>query len=539
MISPRSYLVSRQKETHHAVGSPSSPSPSSSSSPPRSPVPSKSSYAQSRSIFTSSTRTSSTPAMAFKRKEADTKSPTPSPPKTTTTLTRPTTPTSPVKIPVNSKNETAHSHPHPHKHHRHHGDRRHNHHNSSASRQNPRTPHHNPDAIPASVAALLAITNIPPPRSSRSLRRRAAYEKRMTVDSIIEQSHEAEKEISITLSKSPLDVLLSAPEDLEDDDISICDSTADSILSANTVSFESVPSLTDSFTTGTISSLESPSTPPRRRRTKPTRKSLEPVSSPPGVQEVVHPLSSPTIDVEELDFRVFEPASDASDKKAESRFPFRPLKSAFKSNLTASLRALRNAARSFSNMQLTSIPPEDFLTRSILTLDPRIPYTDERRPPPLEDEPSAALRRYLNPTTSARIESRPSEAGRPAGQSRTAFTASIQMQTYKVSRARSGSPMSFRSPYGSRPTSSGSSASTQKSLPLAFDALPGPRQREVRENPDFIRIAVMEMAMRKNGKLDDRKPGRARLALPPRKMTARPYDIGPDGVPARWVAVTI
>ena len=68
--------------------------------------------------------------------------------------------------------------------------------------------------------------------------------------------------------------------------------------------------------------------------------------------------------------------------------------------------------------------------------------------------------------------------------------------------------------------------------------MPGPRQREMRENPDFIRIAVMEMAMRRQGKLDDQRPGRARWALPPRKTSANPYVIGEDGVPARWVATT-
>jgi hypothetical protein len=59
----------------------------------------------------------------------------------------------------------------------------------------------------------------------------------------------------------------------------------------------------------------------------------------------------------------------------------------------------------------------------------------------------------------------------------------------------------------------------------------------MRENSDFIRIAVMEMAMRKRGKLDDQRPGRARWALPARKTSTVPYQIGPDGVPIRWVAI--
>jgi hypothetical protein len=367
--------------------------------------------------------------------------------------------------------------------------------------------------------------------------RETKAEKRMTVESIIERAQESEKELSMKLSKGPLDILLAAPEDLEADDVSVCDSAPGSAFSARTVSLDSMPSLCDSFTTDTLSSLESPHTPVRRRKTQPTRRSLEPVSSPPGELES-HPLSAPEVDIEGLDFRVFESRDELPSKKT-SRLPFKPLKSAFKSNLTASLRALRQAARSFSNLNFPSIPPEDFLTRSILTIDPQVPYTDERRPPPLEEEPTAALRRYLNPTNTVRLEKPEAAASGPVLRT---FTASIQMQTYKVSRSRSVSSTSGgRSPYPSVGPSSTTTQAAQAapSKPVVTEyPMPGPRQREMRENPDFIRIAVMEMAMRKNGKLDDQRPGRARWALPPRKPSARPYEVGSDGVPARWVAVT-
>jgi len=356
----------------------------------------------------------------------------------------------------------------------------------------------------------------------------------MTVGSIIERSQESEKELSLTLSKGPLDLLLTAPEDLEGDDVSsFCDSNVGSALSTRTVSLESMPSLSESYTTDTFSSGGSPHTPSRRRKAQPTRRSLEPVSSPPGTLED-HPLSSPDIvAVDDLDFRVFENEAEIEVQKT-SRLPFKPLKSAFKSNLTASLRALRSAARSLSALNLTSIPPEDFLTRSILTLDPQVPFTDERRPPPLEEEPTAALRRYLNPTTSVRLEQPSAATPTPK-----AFTASIQMQTYKIHRARSGSSGSGRVPYPSTgPSSSQTSQSPQQKSMVTEYPMPGPRQREMRENPDFIRIAVMEMAMRRQGKLDDQRPGRARWALPPRKTSASPYVIGEDGVPARWVATT-
>jgi hypothetical protein len=111
----------------------------------------------------------------------------------------------------------------------------------------------------------------------------------------------------------------------------------------------------------------------------------------------------------------------------------------------------------------------------------------------------------------------------------TKCTASIQMQTYKISRAnKSTSPSVI-------------SRRTQTTAEEVFaDVAVGPvaRQRDMRENSDFIRIAVMEMAMRKHGKLDDQKPGRAKWALPPRKPSTKPYEIGENGVPVRWIAVT-
>ena len=130
----------------------------------------------------------------------------------------------------------------------------------------------------------------------------------------------------LSLSKGPLDLLLTAPEDLEGDDLSsFCDSNVGSPLSTRTVSLESMPSLSESYTTDTYSSGGSPHTPSRRRKAQPTRRSLEPVSSPPGTLED-HPLSSPVIVVvDELDFRVFENEAEIEVQKT-SRLPFKPLR---------------------------------------------------------------------------------------------------------------------------------------------------------------------------------------------------------------------
>ncbi|PHH74415.1 hypothetical protein CDD83_4574 [Cordyceps sp. RAO-2017] len=109
------------------------------------------------------------------------------------------------------------------------------------------------------------------------------------------------------------------------------------------------------------------------------------------------------------------------------------------------------------------------------------------------------------------------------------------MQTYKVQRSRSPQALSR----AASPSAAGGAPGPHQALRSGSSTpVPGMRQREMRENPDFIRIAVMEMAMRKRGKLDAQRPGRARWALPPRRPTTKPYEIGPNGVPARWTPMS-
>ncbi|QLI69227.1 uncharacterized protein G6M90_00g056390 [Metarhizium brunneum] len=431
-------------------------------------------------------------------------------PGTTTGLRRPTTPTSPVQIPKRSHRDARHHVKLETSHHR-------------------RTPKnfHTPDSISPSVAALLAVTDIPRPQ-----RRRRKADSPLTVDEIVNDQHVSEKELSLSLSRRPMDLLLSPPEDLMDDDFSATESNMGSML-ARTTSADSVPSLGgESFATDVCSSVDTPASMgvSARRKHSPVRRSLEPIQSPSEDGAEEHPLAVvDNLGLEDLKM----PAAELSDEGSTSFLqPFKPLRSAFKSNLTASLRALRSAAKSFSSINFPSIPPDDFLTRSILTIDPNVPYMDERRPPMTEEMPSAELRRYLNPTTSAHIDPQPkTRAG--------AFSASIQMQTYKVQRSQS-TPPSQRTAYpAGNPSKSASAPNQHPGRPgqQAF-AVPGMRQREMRENPDFIRIAVMEMAMRRRGKLDNQKPGRARWALPPRKASLKPYEVGSNGVPARWVPLT-
>ena len=189
--------------------------------------------------------------------------------------------------------------------------------------------------------------------------RRRKSNKVLTVDGIIGEQQVSEKELSWSLSRSPMDMLLSPPDSLGDDEVSISESNFESPGSTRTVSAESIPSLGDSFATDGNSSVGTPaslSSLSRRTRFTPMRKSLEPVSSSPGSLDEDHPLAISDLDLEELDFRVFEDSVDESPPAPAFR-AFKPFKSAFKSNLTASLRALRSAAKSFSAINFPTIPP--------------------------------------------------------------------------------------------------------------------------------------------------------------------------------------
>lgn len=397
---------------------------------------------------------------------------------------------------------------------------------SERSLRRPRPPPRH-DTISPSVATLLAITSIPRQKSDNYFQYRNGSAQKLTVDAILQHGSLEEKD-SMSFGKSPMDVLLSPPD--FDDDITESEAGQESVMSTRTLSSDSIPSLDGDSISDASPSFGSLSTPPRSRRSLPARR-MQSISSQAGPMADEHPLSSPENEIDELDFRVFDHSPDTQVYLSPPTTPdlvSSRRKSAFKSNLTASLKALRSAAKSISSLTAPMITPDDFLTRSIITIDPRVPFTDERMPPRLEDTPTPALRRYLNPTTNAPIEAHISSS---FAQTSTPMqcTASIQMQTYKVSRSKKGTSPSV--------ISRRTQASSEEVI-AAVAVGPVARQRDMRENSDFIRIAVMEMAMRKKGKLDDQKPGRARWALPPRQPPTKPYEISANGIPVRWIPVT-
>ncbi|KAK7699427.1 hypothetical protein SLS57_012402 [Botryosphaeria dothidea] len=394
----------------------------------------------------------------------------------------------------------------------------------------PRSPsEHQPNAIPPAVAALLAVTSIPKPRRTSSPRRRLQYaDRRISIDELIEEWRAEDKEISPGSYGSPLDILLERVDDCDtDDSLSIEESSQKErdFVSPRSVSSESIPSVPDLDEERSVLSWSSPSTPrsPSLARRTGERKEKRIVSSPPKEEAILdHPL---------LHFGFVEneeevPEPPAPEVQIERQAPTSRLRSAFTSNLTASIQALKSAAKSFSNFTAPSVPPDDLLTRSLLS--PR--FTSEMRPKNFQGTPDAALRRYLNPTTSSRPLS-PTELsqqlhealvhGQPVEEASDAPM--IQMQTYER-RSRNQSR-------GKRRTTDPTSEAGR-----AMSAQPAVRQREPRENSDFLRVIVLEMNMRREGKLDARAMGKARIWLPPRKASTRTDDEDPiDGVPVRWV----
>ncbi|CEL03278.1 hypothetical protein ASPCAL04434 [Aspergillus calidoustus] len=215
-----------------------------------------------------------------------------------------------------------------------------------------------------------------------------------------------------------------------------------------------------------------------------------------------------------------------------------PRLGSFKSNLTASLRAIKSAAQSVSAFASPSVQPDDFLTRSLFTITPEM--TDDRRPLPMDDTPSPALRRYLNPimVSPAEMYSYQDQPHELLDSRKSPI--SVQMQTYHRSGTRGSRKRRFRF------SSSKNSARTS----LSFDPeapVPLSRQREPRENSDFLRMVVLEMNMRRRGKLRDDVPTRARVWLPPRKgsqVKIIPYDFGEEDeeetlIPTRWIGISV
>ncbi|KAH6641972.1 hypothetical protein C7974DRAFT_93012 [Boeremia exigua] len=379
------------------------------------------------------------------------------------------------------------------------------------------TQSHHSDTLPPAVAALLAVTAIPA-RQSHRRRKRPASDRRISMDELIQEWKQDHVETPPSWSMSPLDVLLGRVDESESDyggSLPSLEQEKGRFGASRSISSDSLSTLPPSLDYDASSyasqwdNISTPESVSRRERI---------YSSPPKEDCVLdHPL---------LHFNVEAPEELTEENAADliTISPSNERFKSFKSNLTASFQALKEAAKSFSNFTAPSVPPEDLLTRSILS--PR--FTSEMRPKHLEGLPSPALRRYLNPT--------------PAPISPTELSMHLHDALTLDSDADTSAPMIPMQTYDRR----GRATSRRRSKsadPLSEagrlqSPTPTVRQREPRENSDFLRVIVLEMNMRRCGKLDAKAVGKARIWLPPRKLGAKSA-AQEGGVPARWVGVPV
>jgi hypothetical protein len=311
-----------------------------------------------------------------------------------------------------------------------------------------------------------------------------------------------------------------------------------SLISLRSLSSESIPSLDNDSTEASLNDITSPFNATSRSTSDRRLRQLS--SSEDCAKD--HPLLHfDHLEPDEPPLPKIVPVSSSPPLATRPTF-LKSRTSIFRSNLTASLRAIKSAAQTVSSIAANPIiPPDDFLTRSVFSFAPEL--TDDKRPPPSADDPSPALRRYLNPPpTSSDSPSElhfwhdnPSSSRLPTSKrkghssletSSPPTPAAIPLQTCIPSAVRSlhaSSPPIWLTADGT-PTN----RNTANTLLLSSTIV---RQREPRENSDWLRILVLEMNMRRSGKFSEDAESHAQVALPPRKVEDKNASTGRS----RWV----
>ncbi|KAF1345938.1 hypothetical protein BDV97DRAFT_302128 [Delphinella strobiligena] len=375
------------------------------------------------------------------------------------------------------------------------------------------------DSLHPAVAALLAVTAIPPQKTSKQRRKRTSHaSRRISIDELVYEWRNDSSLRSSFGSSAPLDQLLESTEDLTDDHSSYSrSSSCDSIPSLEADDDTSVMSVGSPASPESVTSQRSASTTPRKEKTF-----LTPEAEDCGID---HPLVSDDFDMDDYSHLQLLP-----EPKPKSDRPRRT--SIFKSNLTSSFNALKSRAlSSISSLNQAMNQMDAAFSDETLWQHPQLfpRFSSEVRPILFTSTPTRFQRRYLNPTPKTFEEQQHhwSRALCTLDDEDHFHYPMIQMQTYR----RCPPPRKARSNSGSpdQPSEAGR-ASPQLG-----------RQREVRENSNFLRVIVLELNMRREGKLEPGTAGKAKIWLPPRKLPV-PSELvdGPISrrVPKRWVSVS-
>lgn len=396
---------------------------------------------------------------------------------------------------------------------------------------------HDPIAMAPSVAALLAMTSIPRQRSfpSQGKSNTRTLPRKYSSQSLMEEWKLSDFGESSSLGSSPhMHILLSPPEHACNISRSSSEETLDPYDIVGSPSVESLPSLSADGRSITSSIPRSPRKVPRRTNREKSfslSKSVE--------NDLEHPLSSEdrTESPDDNDTDI-EP-SEISLSRPQSPNNRKP--SSFKSNLTASLTAIKSSLRSLSNFASTPYTlPEDYLSRGLYAESQFIHR--EMRPRPLDRPPSAEMRRYLNPS---KYHASPHMEFHHHG----SVMEHMDYEHIPASPASSNfsnegsiialQDRSVMEPSPHVPSGSGSSVGLTEAVRAMHDSNQQHR-REIRENSEWLRICVLETNMRRAGKIDG--PGHAKIWLQAREviqLDTRLEDIqlGRRNVPARWVPI--
>ena len=414
----------------------------------------------------------------------------------TMTVISPAAPSQPVVIPTRTKTNRRHSKPHV----------------RDESLVEHRGASHDSQALSPSAAAFFAIKSL---RYAKDTSGTGLYPGSRSdhINNGQMKANDTDTHKAASSASSPRSwrLLLSAPEEIGD---------MDGLLASDrSLSSESMPSLETDTDSAYISS--SPSTPGLPRRGSGLREKT-PRSTSSSVPEECHSDHPLLVDhSEHEDGPQMKPGNFEMNDLELSR----PSRLSLRSNLTASLRRLKHAAQNISTRGTAVTSRNDALAPATLSGSSR--FADERRPLPWAEPPNPALRRYLNPMTVSPAELYSHGDHEKGTTSPRVCTASIQMQTYQPGARKSENataPPVFvvASPRRTSVDEPAVSASQ--------------RHREPRENSDFLRVIVLEMNMRKVGKLSDEAPGRARLWLPARRSPALGEDVSGEKF-GRWTSM--
>lgn len=437
---------------------------------------------------------------------------------------------------------------------------------------------HDAQALPPSMAALLAMTSIPRKKAFPPSRPSMRSQRQMSSQELVELWKQLDIDEEVAIDPT-MEFLLSPPrpEDMLTRTMSN-ESLTHTFSRSRSCSTESMASLEGD----TSASWSLPSTPASPKRTE-TLNGMKDrtVVIPTSIDSVIdHPLlpyhepeSSSYDDAPSSPFS--SPArSPSPPNRGRRTSKARGKSSATKSALSLSIKAFRSAARSFSNFAAPSLTvlPDDHLSRGLFPKGAPT-YPSEMRPKPLDGTPTAEMRRYMNPAHrlapgdfhlhGASWDHVDLEAAAAAGIPVTALNGTkegpkgpgvIKLQTYirpggdrrpssqqHEKSSVTPSRTSTVSPFAAMQPSPESSLGIREAQPHTTPTRP---RREARENADFLRVCVLEMNMRRVGKLEavgvgGASAGRARFWLPPRiDAVAAPDGVKGGRVPKRWVAVS-